>query len=102
VTVAKYRTPRGLDIDHRGIVPDASCAAPPPLRRAAPSLAAAAAGRDAGAFLPGVPYESASSAALRLQLAGDRCVLKAERLLQEQQQRGGPAWPQLQVASRRV
>jgi hypothetical protein len=84
VTVAKYRTPSGLDIDHKGIQPDASCAAPaPPLAARAPGAPAEVAG---GQYLAGLPYEEGSGAALALQLAGDRCVIMAERLLLEQQQ----------------
>ena len=87
VTVAKYRTPGGTDIDHKGIRPDSSCH---PVNRslmrtlpiAAPSRQQLAAAPPlADSFSPGLPIGPAMEAALVTQLQRDSCVLTAEELM---------------------
>lgn len=90
VTVAKYRTPSGTDIDKKGIVPDSSCMVPPM------AVAGSAYADAEEAFMAGLPYEQGAALALHEQLASDKCVIKAEYLLQQQAQEA----PSLQVAAR--
>ena len=77
VTVAKYRTPGGTDIDHKGIRPDSPCHPMSPFR-----LSTAAVVRPlADSFSPGLPIGPAMEAALVTQLQRDSCVLTAEELM---------------------
>jgi hypothetical protein len=82
VTVARYRTPAGSDIDLRGIRPDRGCA-PALVGAGAPRPASAPAGGGAGAPAP-APAPLAAAAALD---GGDdapdmdRCLLTALDLL---------------------
>jgi len=92
VTVAKYQTPNGQDIDHRGILPDRTCRAPlmasaPPTRAAlkpvSQELPAAAPGVDAATgFVPGVPLDESTEKLLLAALREDKCVLAAEKYFQ--------------------
>ncbi|KAJ9519435.1 hypothetical protein QJQ45_023077 [Haematococcus lacustris] len=108
VTVAKYQTPAGTDIDHKGIRPDLSCT--PSLT--APSLASLPPGSSPSArlqanvyqgappardsawaasgprqrlgsnnFLPGIPLDPSTEALLVQALKEDSCVLAAEQYL---------------------
>ena len=77
VTVAKYRTPGGTDIDHKGIRPDSPCHPMSPFRLSP----AAAAPPSADSFSPGLPIGPAMEAALVTQLQRDSCVLTAEELM---------------------
>lgn len=102
VTVAKYRTPHGTEIDHRGIAPDAACvaapalAAAPPLKASAPGAgaagaAAAARGVAASPAAPpsalsataasGLPLSLLEPGAVQQQLGSDGCVLTAQAML---------------------
>mmetsp|Transcript_25512 Transcript_25512/g.55512 ORF Transcript_25512/g.55512 Transcript_25512/m.55512 type:complete len:585 (+) Transcript_25512:49-1803(+) len=89
VTVAKYQTPHGTDIDLKGIRPDTRCHAPMlsprwtaslPLRLpAAPQPITP--NEDQEEFSPGLPMGAAMEAALVTQLQADSCVLAAEQIL---------------------
>ena len=77
VTVAKYRTPGGTDIDHKGIRPDSTCHPTSPFR-----LSSAAVVRPSDdSFSPGLPIGPAMEAALVTQLQRDSCVVTAEELM---------------------
>lgn len=69
VTVAKYQTPKGTEIDLKGIHPDSTCAPDTPALRATGLLLAVA-----------------SEADIQEQLAQDGCVLRAEELLSDRQE----------------
>lgn len=85
VTVAKYVTPAGTVIDHKGIRPDTSCRLgalnESGVAQAAPDSAAMLA--VASSFVPGMPVGVGAEEALVSALAGDPCVLKAASVLQE-------------------
>ena len=66
VTVAKYRTPSGADIDSVGVRPDRACSA-------------AAAGGPVS--VPGIPVGPGADAQVIEELSSDDCVLTAEALL---------------------
>lgn len=71
VTVAKYQTPSGRDIDRKGIRPDRSCAPMP-------------ATLEQEAFMPGLPVSDGTADALNVVLRGDACVLTAKSVLQQE------------------
>lgn len=77
VTVAKYKTPMGTEIDRVGIRPDRACTLP-----GAPPVAAAANGPK-DVFAPGLPVGIGAEEALVAQLMSDRCVLTASSVLQD-------------------
>ncbi|GIL52993.1 hypothetical protein Vafri_8708 [Volvox africanus] len=78
VTVARYQTPNGTEIDRIGIVPDRSCVLP----------GAPASGDDEGSggssFMAGLPMVPGSEVALLESLMGDSCVLAARDLLRDE------------------
>lgn len=88
VTVAKYVTPAGTVIDHKGIRPDASCSLGA-LTAESGGVAQAAAPDSAAmlvvasSFVPGMPVGVGAEEALVSALAGDPCVLKAASMLQD-------------------
>jgi carboxyl-terminal processing protease len=76
VTVAKYVTPSGVEIDQKGIKPDMACRVAPPL----------VGSRDESAFLAGIPSAgNAMEGMLLEQLKTDKCVLKATEILNHRQ-----------------
>ena len=87
VSVAKYRTPGGAEIDHKGIRPDSSCH--PGSRNMLRTLPITAPSRQqlaaepplADSFSPGLPIGPAMEATLVTQLQRDSCVLTAEELM---------------------
>jgi hypothetical protein len=84
VTVAKYVTPAGTVIDHKGIKPDTSCSLGPFANQgaaAAPDSAGMLA--MASSFVPGMPVGMGAEEALVSALAADPCVLKAASVLQD-------------------
>lgn len=96
VTVARYRTPSGAEIDLRGIRPDVGCA--PPLRGGARPASLGAAARPGkppgargagGAARPPSDYDAAGedaavSSIVGLPEAADACLLTAMNLLADQ------------------
>lgn len=68
VTVAKYRTPAGTDIDKVGVVPDRACAAFAP-------------GSSGPASVPGIPVGPGADRQVIEELETDDCVLTAEAML---------------------
>lgn len=80
VTVAKYLTPLGAEIDKVGVAPDSSC-----------SLVAAA---SSAAAQPGIPVGPGASRLVFEELETDGCVLSAQTLLEEQVD--GKLWRGLQ------
>ena len=68
VTVAKYRTPAGTDIDKVGVIPDRACAAFKP-------------GSAGPASVPGIPVGPGADRQVIEELETDDCVLTAEALL---------------------
>lgn len=97
VTVAKYRTPAGSEIDHLGINPDTTCTPASLLGSGATSGATSSDGgvtsgvTSSGgvatefldSYVPGLPAGAEATAALAEQLAADRCVLTAQTLLRQ-------------------
>ena len=83
VSVAKYRTPGGTDIDHQGIRPDSSCN--PGSRNMMRTLPITRPYRPLEttmpSFSPGLPIGPTMEAALVTQLQRDSCVLTAEDLM---------------------
>ncbi|EFJ47344.1 hypothetical protein VOLCADRAFT_92124 [Volvox carteri f. nagariensis] len=73
VTVARYQTPNGTEIDRVGLAPDRSCALP-----ALPTD-----GADGG-FRSGLPMVPGSEEALLESLADDQCVVAAREVLREE------------------
>lgn len=73
VTVARYRTPSGEEIDMRGIRPDVACT-PPLLGAARPGRGGPA--PPPAAALPGALFGEAPTSA-----DGDRCLMTAINLL---------------------
>lgn len=71
VTVAKYRTPSGADIDSIGVMPDRSC-----------SLNGEATHKLA-LSVPGIPVGRGADELVMAELETDDCVLTAEALLDE-------------------
>jgi carboxyl-terminal processing protease len=67
VTVAKYRTPSGADIDQIGVIPDRACSAARP---------------GGPASLPGIPVGPGADEIVIEELATDDCVLTAESILE--------------------
>jgi hypothetical protein len=85
VTVAKYVTPAGTVIDHKGIKPDTSCSLGPFAGQRAATAAPDSAGMlaMASSFVPGMPVGMGADEALVSALASDPCVLKAASVLQD-------------------
>jgi C-terminal processing protease CtpA/Prc len=83
VTVAKYVTPLGHEIDTKGLKPDKTCEVPPTVTMSAQAIAAAAEGAGAAVVeaVSGLPLGIQSAAALERELAKDGCVLAAETVL---------------------
>lgn len=78
VTVAKYKTPNGTDIDMKGILPDRACRTPV-------LTSSAGNGFTIERPTPAPPVAGfGTEDALRAQLAADSCVLSAETVLHEQ------------------
>jgi len=67
VTVAKYRTPSGAEIDKIGVLPNRACTA--------------LGGPDTPASVPGIPVGPGADAQVIEELTTDSCVLTAEALL---------------------
>ncbi|KAG2490993.1 hypothetical protein HYH03_010665 [Edaphochlamys debaryana] len=75
VTVARYQTPAGTEIDRVGVHPDASCALP----GGGPAAA------DVGdTFVAGLPMVPGTEAALLDLLMADKCIVAARQLLQRE------------------
>ncbi|GLI59856.1 hypothetical protein VaNZ11_001844 [Volvox africanus] len=78
VTVARYQTPNGTEIDRIGIVPDHSCVLP----------GAPASDDDEGSgsssFMAGLPMVPGSEVALLESLMGDSCVVAARDVLRDE------------------
>ncbi|GAX76907.1 hypothetical protein CEUSTIGMA_g4353.t1 [Chlamydomonas eustigma] len=108
VTVAKYKTPKGTEIDHRGLSPDSSChpmsmntmlrTRPRVMIATSKLTSTAAAGARtlpaaaaAAGFSPGLPIGPQMEEALVKQLTKDSCVLAAEHILDEKVQKT-PGW----------
>jgi len=73
VTVARYRTPAGADIDLRGILPDMTCT--PPI------IGAARGGRGAGAAVPAPAAAAPGAGADASAMEVDSCLLTAMNVL---------------------
>lgn len=90
VTVAKYQTPGGSEIDLQGIAPDRSCRPEMNMNprfsfaSQAPAAPALAAEPLLPAFSPGIPMGTVMEESLVSQLQADSCVLAAEQVLQQQ------------------
>lgn len=85
VTVAKYETPNGTEIDLKGIHPDQSCT-PDSIDFTRMAMGGVAlSGVDSpprgGAYAPGLPMGPGSEERLLSQLSNDTCVLTAADLL---------------------
>eukprot|EP00798_Chlamydomonas_sp_ICE-L_P031398 gene31398-6564_t len=81
VTVAKYRTPAGTEIDLKGIRPDRNCSLP----RGGPHRFASATDDEGVAFSPGIPLGIPGvEQALVSQLRKDGCMLAAEAVLESE------------------
>ncbi|KXZ54634.1 hypothetical protein GPECTOR_4g699 [Gonium pectorale] len=80
VTVARYQTPAGTEIDRIGINPDRSCALPP---TAAGPASDGGSGSGSG-FIAGLPMVPGSEEALLDSLLSDGCVLAAREVLQRE------------------
>lgn len=88
VTVAKYKTPSGMEIlDHKGLKPDSTCQLG---RKAAfrqvmanynSQEAPALSTTVSTSFSPGLPVGPVMEAALKSQLNVDACVLAAEEVM---------------------
>jgi hypothetical protein len=93
VTVAKYKTPAGTDIDRVGVTPDRSCA---PL----PLGPGGGGGGSAGpASVPGIPVGPGADARVIEELETDSCVLTAEALLEARADAAAGRIPAAQVAT---
>ncbi|GFR48940.1 hypothetical protein Agub_g10947 [Astrephomene gubernaculifera] len=83
VTVARYQTPAGTEIDRVGLNPDRACALP---AAAASALAAegATSEEEDGGFVAGLPMVPGTEAPLVSSLMSDRCVVAAREVLTRQ------------------
>jgi carboxyl-terminal processing protease len=72
VTVARYQTPAGTEIDKVGINPDRACSLP------------GAAARGDSSYVAGLPMIPGSEAALLESLMGDDCVAAARSVLRDE------------------
>jgi C-terminal processing protease CtpA/Prc len=81
VTVAKYITPAGTQIDMKGINPDSSCN----IALGSSDNADANPFKDGSlaAFIPGLSIGPASEEQLAASLASDKCVLTAANLIKQ-------------------
>jgi hypothetical protein len=77
VTVAKYQTPGGSEIDQVGVKPDGACR---PQSPDGPTIS-----------MSGIPVGPGASEAVVAELETDDCVLTAETLLERKVERGGPS-----------
>lgn len=73
VTVARYQTPAGTEIDRVGIAPDSACSVPGDNN-----------GGSSSAFAAGLPVGVSSGEALQESLMHDSCVLTARSVLGQQ------------------
>ena len=88
MTVARYKTPSGVEIlDHKGLKPDSTCQ---PGRNAAfrqfmatynSQEAPALSTTVSTSFSPGLPVGPVMEAALKSQLNVDACILAAEEIM---------------------
>ncbi|GIL83336.1 hypothetical protein Vretimale_11309 [Volvox reticuliferus] len=78
VTVARYQTPNGTEIDRIGIIPDRSCMLP------GAAAVSDDEGGDSGSFMAGLPMVPGSEVALLESLMGDRCVVAARDVLRDE------------------
>ncbi|KAL4451911.1 hypothetical protein ABPG75_007573 [Micractinium tetrahymenae] len=90
VTVAKYQTPGGSEIDQVGVQPDRGCA---PLGGSAGMGAAS---------MTGIPVGVGASEMVVNELATDDCVLTAEQLLQKKVEAAQMPNPLMATAARRA
>jgi C-terminal processing protease CtpA/Prc len=81
VTVAKYITPAGTQIDMKGINPDRSCSISP----GSESSGDADPFKDGtlAAFIPGLSIGPSTEEQLTASLASDRCVLTAANVIKQ-------------------
>ncbi|GLC33706.1 hypothetical protein PLESTB_000106100 [Pleodorina starrii] len=85
VTVARYQTPNGTEIDRVGINPDRSCALP----GSSSSSSASGSGEGGGSgssstYVAGLPMVPGTETALLESLAGDSCVAVARAVLKDE------------------
>lgn len=80
VTVAKYVTPAGTQIDTKGIRPDSSCSVSPSSNADEDNPF-----KDGtlAAFIPGLSIGPSSEEQLAASLANDKCVLTAASVIQQ-------------------
>jgi len=84
VTVARYVTPKGTEIDMKGIRPDSSCGLGSPMLGDGPDgMAGIEDNGSLAALLPGLPLGVAGEQSLVSALGRDRCVMTAMNMLRD-------------------